>query len=747
MPQLAAQESDEQKFFKEAITKLNAYATLCDHNGYPKKAKEVWLEIVAEYDPNDDVARRALGYVRVGSSWAPDPKHEKPKNQDKLDPAVARLLQNRWTDTAKFLADGHKKLGQLLAKSDEKRAKYHMDRALRFNPADADAGAATGTKNFEGFFGTDVEIAILKRSRLINRRVGELAQKTYPVEPLPAGSQQRHVQRANIAHKGFKSANFTIWGNYDDDVLKEAAMNAERALAFCNDVWAGVPGYPHKAPWSREFVFLTSREQYHAVLDANANLFSGDALQFTKANTSATALEGIRIAGTEHAPGVHDLAVRWVVHGFSGYRSDALIEGIGHAVVGTFFGRNLTFTIGQHKKKGGFTVSGKEEDPRLLLPDVEAWSELAMEAAYEKTSTSAAKLPLLKAASFPDDGRIKAWAFCDYMLRRDPAQLVVLDRCMSAGNENAVREKFATDTGGQILDSLDEAWRRFWTEDTPLLRAVKGKITPLEAVSKNAVEWLEAFNKVRRELPGLAGVNGVTLPEVGWSASYSGDCKAHAEYLKQNATERGPAAEQQQKVNLKGATNPGRTFAPQALVNTQQGKPEKIVEGWLDWPGYRDALLKQHLQTIGLYVDGQILVMDVTKGLQSGGQVPVFPYPWNGQKNVPTEVEVKPLGPEIATALKKHGKETLKVLGYPLTYHLQGKLPDNRASIRCEIMQGKDKVDGFLFFGGDGNNRRSSAPGLLVFFPWEPLRRGSEYTVLWAWEGGGMREPGRFLTK
>lgn len=742
---LHAQESEESKFFKEAVTKLDAYATLCQHNGYPKKAKETWLEVVSEYDTNDEVARRALGFVKVGSSWAPDPKFTPPAPRDNPDPAVAKLLGSRWSETASFLAAGHKRVAVTLKDGNPKRAQYHFDRALRFNPADADAGAATGVKNFEGFFGAEAEIAILKRSRTMQRKVAELAQRTFPVEALGPDQKQKHLEKAGIPYKGFKTANFVVYGNHDVDVLKEAAMNAERSLQFCKDAWDGVPGYPHKFAIVKEMVFLNSREGYHKLLQANENVLGAEGLKFNLEHTSACNLEGTQVIGTEHAPGVYDEAVRWVVWSYSGFRSDGLREGIGHAIVGLFFGKNLSFTVGMHQKKQGSTVSGKEEDPRLLLPDLDAWAELAMEAAYQKTALPAAQLPLLKAASFPDEGRIKSWAFCDYMMRRDPALLLALDRCAGQRTQEEVATKFATETKGVILADLDEAWRRFWTEDTPLLRAVKGKVTPLEAVSKSAVEWIEAFNKVRRSV--VANVNGIKLEDVGWSASYSGECKTHAEYLKTNGGERGPGGEQTQKANLKGSSNAGRTFAQMALVSTQQGKPEKIVESWLDLPGYRDAIINPNLSTLGLFVDGQITVIDVTRGSIHSGQVKGMGYPLNGQKNVGTEIAVKDLGPEVAAALKKKGKDTLKVLGYPLTYHSYAKLPDDRDSVKCTLKTGKDTVDGFVFFGGDGTNRRSSAQGLLVFFPYEPLKRGAEYEIEWSWAGGGAPSAGKFFTR
>ena len=153
-------------------------------------------------------------------------------------------------------------------------------------------------------------------------------------------------------------------------------------------------------------------------------------LASAKSTTLGGGPDQLHIAGYGDLNMVYDIAVRWVVEDYSGLKTDALTEGIGHAVVGMFFGRNLVFTVAPEELQ--FTVSGQQKH-RPLTPDLATWAERTTENAWEKTGTSAARLPLIKASAFPEDGRLKAWSFSDYLLRRDPALLRVLDRTAQGG--------------------------------------------------------------------------------------------------------------------------------------------------------------------------------------------------------------------------------------------------------------------------------------------------------------------------
>ncbi|MBK8100986.1 MAG: hypothetical protein IPK26_28215 [Planctomycetes bacterium] len=717
--------AEEQDFLATGAKELNAYATLAFKNGYPRRAREVWLEVIAEYAPDDPVAREQLGYVRQGSVWQKKSGFEYP-TQDVLNATVAKMLEQRWDSVAKKLGDGHRTLaGQLETAGKKERAQYHFQRALRFAPGDAKAIAGAGVKQAEGISGSDAELTLLKRSRMMDRSITRLLGAKYKVDVLGADQKQAVLDKAKVTYSGVKSENFTVWGDWETDVLKEAAANAERALAFGKDAYDGFEGFPPANAIVKQMAFFKSRDTFRTIVAANKDTIGEGATAFILENANATQIGGVHVTGAEQVENVNDLAVRWVAQEYSGVRSDALREGIGHTVVGMFFGRNLTFTVGQQEQKGTAT---RREQQKLQLPDIDTWRELAVELAFQKDGTKAARLPLLKAASFPNDARIKSWSFCDYLLRRDPMLLKALDRTAAKSrNDGDVEAEFATITK-LTLAEVEDGWRRFWTEDTPLRRAIVNKASPMEAASKEAPNWLDEFNRARKALGG---------EEVGWSSSFSTDCKMHVDYLKANKDQRGPVAEHTQVAGKTGFTNAGKTFAETALVWTRDKDQKKAMATWLSLPGFRDGLLNRQIDTVGIYADAGIVCIDVQRGRMPSDRATVLPFPLGTEGNrykgsVPSALDVELLGPDAVAVLERAGKGKQKQIGFPLTLHGFGA---NTGEVQVDVSAGNESIKGELLRPG-GKSRRTSAPGMWVFWPHDPLPKGKDITVRWTYQGG-----------
>src|SRR5690606_18704516 len=85
-----------------------------------------------------------------------------------------------------------------------------------------------------------------------------------------------------------------------------------------------------------------------------------------------------------------------------------------------------------------------------------------------------------------------------------------------------VEEAFRKDHPVSIAD-LDKGWSDFWTGASPVIRAIRNNTPPLEAVSRDVNQWLDAFNEARKAQQSTP---------VAWSANYSVRCKEHVEYLK-----------------------------------------------------------------------------------------------------------------------------------------------------------------------------------------------------------------------
>ncbi len=730
-----AQDAEELQFLRKQAKALNAYASSALRAGLPQEAKLIWLEILAEYDNDDADARKNLGFIPSGKAWAPDKSFSFPM-QSNPDVAAAKRQTKAWSKLCKEVGKAHQAMAvdyEAAGRSD--RSQFHWQRVLRFVPESEEAQVALGMKDLAGngsqrLRGTDLEQVIYERSTMLEEAVERELRKEYAVQRQEEGATHPYLEKAELSYIGVKSENFQVWGDWDEETLKEAAMFAERSLAFCRDAYAGYDVFGDGRSVLRHHVFLREPDDFRKVLTANRGLVPNQAVfDLMMEDPGGYVLgsgssNGMHI-GIGRLAAVFDRAVRGVAQDFANFHTDALTEGIGHAVVGRFFGRNLIYIINVNEKE--FTVVGDRKIP-LMVPDMESWSDLAVEAAYDLAGTPAARLPLLNAAQFPDDARIKSWSFADYLLRRDPALLRHLDKTRKERNAAGVRKLFVEKTKGLSLDHLEQGWRDFWTGKTPVLKALRNKVSPLEASSKDAPKWLRAFNDKRAEMK---------VSVVSWNASFSQRCRNHVHYLKANSKQRGPALEHMQDQDLEHGTRHGNLFAQMAVVNTQSQKPAKVMQAWMALPGYRDAILNSNLLVLGMYAEGPIMVMDTLRGSATTGSMQMAQHPTYRAVGVPRQVQVKELGPEVQRLLDANGEGRRKILGYPLSLHFFGSgLPRQRESIQCQLFRGEgsDKpVPGILHLADQGSNRRASAPGLAVFYPLAPLK--GSMRVEWTYVG------------
>ena len=719
----------ELPFLRAAGKKLDAYATLCFKNGYPRKARVTWLEVIAEYDADNESARAQLGFVRQGTVWQRQPDFDYPA-QDNPSAAVAKNLEQKWDALCKDLGEGHRNLAaQLATAGNQERAGYHFARALRFLPGDAKAQTGAGVEKVDGVVGNQLELQMLKRSRMMDQAIQKQVETRYKVEP--AELKEPHLDKSSVPYVAVRSEHFVVYGDFDPAVLSQAAEWSERALAFCQEAFAGEP-WQKRSSVTRQYAYFQKRDTWKQVVEANRSSFHDPdfILQNTKACTIGSGRTGLYLGGMEEETVVYDYAVRKVVHDYALLSTDGMVEGIGHAVVGMFFGRNLIVLVGPASLQG--TVSGRDQQ-KYTLPDVDTWKQLATELAFADDGIRAARLPLIKASAFTNQARIKAWSFCDYLLRADPKLLVELDSASAkARNENDVEADFQK-RAGTSLAGLEDGWRRYWTDASPVRRAIDDKASAMQAASKDAPAWLEQFNRQRAEWQ---------LPPVGWSADLSIDCKAHADYLKQNKAERGPDKEHTEVPGKTGFSNAGRTFASTALVWTRDKDPKKAMERWLDLPGYRDALFNGNIDTIGVYADGGVMVMDVLRGRAPSTQSTMRTYPVADLADsrmkdpVPAAVDVELLGSDVLELLQKNGRGKQKQIGYPLTLHFYDGDP---GEVQCQLTCDGKPVAGELQKSQGGHSRRTAAPGMWVFFPYEPLERGKDLELHWSWRGGNSK--------
>ncbi|MCB9915133.1 MAG: hypothetical protein H6828_08295 [Planctomycetes bacterium] len=729
---------------------LNDYAEDAFKQGFPKVAKKIWLMLLSEYDPDNASAHKALGEIQQGGKWIPDPEAKPYPKDDNPDVNKAKALKKKWEAVAHKVAGEHMKLAAEYDKAGRTdKSRPHYEKVVRFEPDNETAQQALDYKEVAGLSGTDLEQKLYERSKLIERAVAEEAHKDYPVERLPDSNRNPLLDKANVSYISVKSEHFIVRGDFDEDLLKEAAVLGERAMRVMEAVASGYEDRFSLDPrrWITDWAFFQDQNTYIQVVNSNKELIGDDArLKFITEQTRGTALVDnehrafIDLQAPNNAKGVEDGAVRNVAQDASGFVSVALREGIGHTVVGMMFNNNRAFIVDRETQQ---RTSTGEEDVDAYSPNMDTWKDLAVESAWRLTQeTPAGQLPLIKADKFTDDARIKAWSFVDYMVRRDPGLLHDLDKLGDQGTYLRVQEKFNKEEGDVTLQQLEKEWKDFWTEASPVLKAIRNNTEPLSAVTKEVKDWLGDLNEARKE----RGLSPVT-----WSSDYSGRCRSHVEYLLAHEDQRGPDLEQHENIDLDGGTHLGDLFAQMAIVDTDAKKPKDSFRRWLDYPGYRDVLLNYTLRIVGLYVQDDVLVMDVMRGIgqPEAGEGGLRMYPDNTAKEVPTSVKVADLGPELKEFLTKHGQGGLEVVGYPISLHRFGigGVHGEPSTYQCQVEIRGQKVEGLIHIADGGSNRHTSAPGLIVFYPLAPLPKGGEVKVKWVWqdkEGNTFTKSGEF---
>ncbi|MBL8755366.1 MAG: hypothetical protein JNK15_18850, partial [Planctomycetes bacterium] len=100
------------------------------------------------------------------------------------------------------------------------------------------------------------------------------------------------------------------------------------------------------------------------------------------------------------------------------------------------------------------------------------------------------------------------------------------------------------------------------------------------------------------------------------------------------------------------------------------------------------------------------------------------------------DVPVAELGPEVEAILKKAGKEGQKTIGFPLTLHFGGGI-GVRGTLRCAVANAKgEPIEGVLVFD-DGTMRTTTAPGVVTFWPLQPLK--GKINFQWSWQNGDQQ--------
>ena len=735
-------QGEEAQFNQRQAKALNAFAKKAFEKGFPRIAKVVWMQTIKLYDPDNEEAWTSIGYVKNGASWNIDTKNPYP-SEDTGKGTEGKPLEAKYRALQKELASQHRAAAKKYAKADRAdRAQYHWQMVLRWVKDDSEAATALDYKEIGGLSGTDLEKTLFERSKMIEKAIEEQSQLDYTTETV-TGIACPPLDAAQVPYITVRSEHFTLHGATDqEENLHKSLKWAERSLQVCK---VAFPWTYTDSRWPLQWACVPSKETFQQVLKAN----QVSDLEWKLENTASSVIGDTEITTTSGLQVMFDSCVRNVAQGYSGFSSTGYNEGIGHTFVGMMFNNNRLFAVDRKKQEG---TSASEEDREFTSPDFDVWKNLSLEMAWRSTGgVPANMLPFCDASNFTNEERIKAWSFTDYMMRRDPEMLRSMDKIAAdlkkrRNKQPTEFEKLFNEQHKDVtIAQLDKEWEDFWTEASPVLKAIRNNTPPVSAISKGVDKWLEAFNEARKQY---------RRTPVTWSATFSTRCMDHAEYLKNNKTERGPAAEHMQKVDLGGSYSTS-LFAQMAVVEVgaKISNADKLFKQWINIPGYRDLFINHTLLAIGMYVEGDILVINATSGIgqpkdkQSGFDC--FP-PRNDTKQIyDREVPVELLGPEAEKLLAKHNRAGQKTIGFPLTMHFGSTGGVGlRGSLTCTV-QDKDgtKIEGALVYD-DGEIRTTTAPGMVTFWPLDPLPKG-QINFIWSWtkDGSSNNLSGGFSAK
>lgn len=724
----ASAQNEEADFNTRQAKALNAFAKKAFDKGFPRIAKIVWLQVLKLYDDQNAEAWTNLGYTKIGSSWNPDPKRPYP-TADTGAGADGQPLQKQYEALKKELAGQHRLQAEKWGKAGNKaRADKHWQMLLRWVENDAQAQKELAHVEVGGVTGTELEKTLYERSKLIEKTVEEQSKKDYEVQE-QKGVECVPLLKAQVAYVTLTSEHFTLHGDAAEiENLKEALRWAERTLRVCQ---VAFPWEIQLEKWPADWAYFTADEIYKQILKAN----QVPDLQWKLEHSKTSGIGNTVVGATSGKQVLFDACVRNVAQGCANFGSDGFREGIGHTFVGMIFNNNRLFAVDLKKQEG---TAASEEDREFSSPDFDVWKNLSLEMAWKSTGgVPANKLPFCDASAFTNEERIKAWSFCDYVMRRDPNMLRAMDQIalqmkksrnkQPAEFEKSFHEQFADVT----IPQLDKEWEDFWTGASPVMKAIQNNTPPLSAISKGVDKWLEAFNAARKSY---------SKTPVTWSANFSARCKDHAEYLKKNKDLRSPADLHTQVVDL-GGSYVGSLFAQMALVQTGANiaNAKKVFERWVYWPGYRDALMNNTILSVGMFLEGDVLVINATSGIgtpkAADAGADCYPPRNDTQLIFDGEVPVAELGPEAEALLKKHGREGKKTIGFPLTLHFGSTGGVGvRGSLTCSVVNAKgEPIEGVLVYD-DGVVRTTTAPGMVTFWPLDPLK--GKISFQWSWMAG-----------
>ncbi|MCA8953293.1 MAG: hypothetical protein KDE27_27525 [Planctomycetes bacterium] len=715
----------EAKLVAFAIESLHELADRYEADNQHGTALRFRREILLEYSENDAKAREKCGFGLVGAAWRLDAGKVVIDKDLSGTPKVLKKIERDCERFRREQLGEHRSLARAFAEAgDTARAARHWRRVLALAPDDKNAIAALSLARFQGFRGTADELVKVRRAWALRGAVDWLRRHDYPVARVENGSHPL-LERAGLAHEGWRTENFTVWGALPGDQLPRVAQNCERALALCRTIFGVSLGHPFEPRVRRGVVMVADENAYQRVLDQCADQFDPHRLEFLKTQVDMAFLmvgdEQVRFIKTNGSEDeAFDQSVRGVVQDATIVQSEGLWEGVGHAGCGLLFGKTITFLEEQLDAR---TVASWAKT--MLAPDMATWQRIAEQSAWGKSDTRTSELVLVSAARFTTEQRVKAWAICDWFFHWRPELLLELDDCHTedARTPPLLEAEFERRTGIP-LPRVDAEWRDFWARQAELRAAMRAD--PLgEPEGKDrkhrlaARELVDAIDAAR-----IAAARG----PVGFYLGENVDTEAALEFA-----DRLVRAEREQQRKPKEEIplpEPPAAIGANVLLSRRDAASDAVAD-WLRHPVWRDALLHPGRGLLGANRNDHCLVLDLGEPVQQTQRGAPLCWPRAGQGVIDGSAPAGELGATALAALAARGKTATDVVAVPFTLHFAREISaEDAAAIAAQVYFAGKRIDGVLVDYQDAAGSERT-PGLFAWIGLEAPPGDGEIEITW----------------
>jgi len=454
----------EQKLQTSAVQILLSYARSAESNKLPSRAFAAYELVLAHYDAENKTAKAGLAKTKG--------------NADQGTAAQRRSTDQGWTLAAKKLAPQHRDLGiALLAIDDLLRGQQHLELALRYDPNDLEAHKALGHAEYNGFFGSDEEIAFCKRLAAIETRAKELGATGYQPAALAADKMPEELRRSGLSLAGAKTRSFAIWASSatsDPDTAAPAEMAewGERTIALLEFTLGSAPArhaqVAIQARRNRWIAVVRTPEQWNAFFAANPEILEKAKLKAVPPQSNfafASATGQAEIFLQERQLDADSIIAHVTMWGFAIDGNEGLGQGLVHTMTSLLVGTMNTW-FG--------SPPATQASPHKALPrDPKEWAARVREEIAKHEDWPIVQVPRERLSSFRENVRVKSWSFVYWLMARHPDRWTRAFKGLESAKSpmpDAIEAFFAKEFE-RSLGELEAEWREWAGGNSAIAKA------------------------------------------------------------------------------------------------------------------------------------------------------------------------------------------------------------------------------------------------------------------------------------